>query len=77
MRDWLVQIRNEAKMSQQAVADQAGISQAYYAGIELGVRGKPLGVPIAKKLQMYSGSIGPDSMRIMSSPARDKEVEPW
>lgn len=38
MREWLVSIRKEAKKSQQAVADAAGISQSYYAGIETGVQ---------------------------------------
>lgn len=50
MRKWLVDIRTSRKKSQQEVADAAGISQSYYAGIETGVRGKPLGVPIAKKI---------------------------
>ena len=50
MREWLVNIRKAAKMSQQAVADKAGISQSYYAGIETGIRGKPLSVPIAKAI---------------------------
>ncbi len=50
MRKWLSNIRAAADKSQQEVADAAGISQSYYAGIELGTRGKPLSVPVAKKI---------------------------
>lgn len=55
MRKWLVQIRMAAKKSQQEVADEAGISQSYYAGIETGIRGKPLAVPVAKKIAAVLG----------------------
>ncbi|MCD7805389.1 MAG: helix-turn-helix domain-containing protein [Oscillospiraceae bacterium] len=55
MRHWLIDIRKEAHMSQQAVADKAGISQSYYAGIESGARGNPLGVPIAKAIAAALG----------------------
>ena len=55
MRKWLVDIRTSRKKSQQEVADAAGISQSYYAGIETGIRGKPLGVPIAKKIAAALG----------------------
>ena len=48
MRKWLVDIRKERQMSQKKVAEDSGISQSYYASIETGVRGKPLGVPIAR-----------------------------
>ena len=57
MRTWLVEIRKAARKSQQAVADAAGISQTYYAGIETGTRGKPLGVPVAKAI---AGALGFD-----------------
>ena len=50
MRAWLAQLREQRGLSQYAVADMAGISQSYYAGIELGTRGKPLGVPVAKSI---------------------------
>lgn len=55
MRQWLVETRTAAKMSQQAVADAAGISQSYYAGIETGVRGKPIAVPVAKAIANVFG----------------------
>lgn len=55
MRKWLANIRAKAGKSQQEVADAAGISQSYYAGIELGVRGKPLAVPVAKKIAAVLG----------------------
>ena len=50
MRKWLVELRKKKHMSQQETADAAGISQSYYAAIELGVRGQPLGVPVAKAI---------------------------
>lgn len=50
MRKWLSEIRVKSGKSQQKVADESGISQSYYAEIELGIRGKPLAVPIAKKI---------------------------
>lgn len=50
MRKWLADIRKERHMSQYAVADAAGISQSYYAAIEIGTRGNPLGVPVAKAI---------------------------
>ncbi len=50
MRNWLAAIRKDAHKSQQTVADEAGISQSYYAGIESGTRGKPLAVPVAKAI---------------------------
>lgn len=55
MREWLVKARKAAQMSQQAVADKAGISQSYYAGIETGIRGKPLAVPVAKAIAAVLG----------------------
>ncbi len=55
MRKWLANIRAAAGKSQQEVANAAGISQSYYAGIELGVRGKPLTVPVAKKIAAALG----------------------
>lgn len=50
MRTWLADLRTASGKSQQGVADASGISQSYYAGIELGTRGKPLAVPIAKRI---------------------------
>ena len=55
MRQWLIEMRNAAKMSQQAVADAAGISQSCYAGIETSARGKPLAVPVAKAIANVLG----------------------
>lgn len=55
MRKWLAEIRTAAGKSQQEVANAAGISQSYYAGIEMGVRGKPLVVPVAKKIAVALG----------------------
>lgn len=50
MRKWLLEIRTAYKKSQQEVADASGISQSYYSGIESGIRGKPLSVPVAKRI---------------------------
>lgn len=50
MRKWLVEIRKGRHLSQQQTAKAAGISQSYYASIELGIRGRPLGVPVAKAI---------------------------
>ena len=55
MRKWLADIRISVKKSQQEVADAAGISQSYYAWIETGIRGKPLAVPVAKKIAAVLG----------------------
>lgn len=55
MRKWLANIRAAENKSQQEVANAAGISQSYYAGIESGVRGKPLAVPVAKKIAAVLG----------------------
>ena len=41
MRNWLVVLRNNKKLSQYKVAELADISQSYYAAIELGQRGAP------------------------------------
>lgn len=65
MRTWLVDIRKAAKMSQQKVANAAGISQTYYAGIETGARGKPLGVPVAKAI---AGVLGFDWTKFYEEP---------
>lgn len=55
MRKWLADIRAASGKSQQTVASESGISQSYYAGIELGIRGKPLAVPVAKKIAAVLG----------------------
>lgn len=50
MRQWLVETRKAAGKSQQKVADEAGISQSYYAGLETGIRGSRINPAIARKL---------------------------
>ena len=50
MRQWLVELRNQQNISQQKTAELSGISQSYYASIEMGTRGKPLNANIAKKI---------------------------
>lgn len=50
-----MEIRKVRGLSQQEVADQAGISQSYYASIETGMRGNPLSVIVAKKIAHVLG----------------------
>ena len=55
MRHWLIAIRKDKKFSQYEVADKAGISQSYYAGIETGNRGSQLPVETAKTIAQALG----------------------
>ncbi|GCL71753.1 XRE family transcriptional regulator [Paenibacillus naphthalenovorans] len=48
MRTWLIQMRELKKLTQQEVADLAGISRSCYSGIETGNRNAR--VPTAKKI---------------------------
>lgn len=48
MRPWLKQIREEKGISQYKAADLCGISQSYYASVEVGTRNVP--VKTAKKI---------------------------
>lgn len=50
MRKWLKEIREKKGLSQYEVAEKAKLSQSYYAGIEIGVRGSKLPVETAKKI---------------------------
>ncbi len=50
MRHWLVEIREKSGLSQYGVARLTGLSQSYYAGIEVGVRGNKLPVNTAKRI---------------------------
>lgn len=47
-RDWLVELRNNKKFTQEFVALQSGIQRAYYTQIEKGVRNPS--VEIAKRI---------------------------
>ncbi len=49
-RNWLAKIRSEKKLSQYIVAENAGISQSFYAAIETGSRGNKLPVQTARKI---------------------------
>jgi Predicted transcriptional regulators len=55
MRTWLKKIREYAKLTQNDVAERAGISGNYYCMIELGERGNPLNVATAKKIASALG----------------------
>ena len=50
MKDWLVQIRKSLGWSQDKAAHEIGISQSYYASIEIGTRGKHIPGALAKKI---------------------------
>jgi putative transcriptional regulator len=50
MLQWLRAIRKEKGLSQSRVAEAAQISQQYYNMIELGQRGNPLNVNVAKRI---------------------------
>ena len=50
MRNWLKELRKQAGLTQQQVADLAGVSQGFYGNIELGKRGHKLPVETAKRI---------------------------
>lgn len=55
MREWLIKLREKSKLSQEEVAEKAGISQSFYSAIELGNRGNKLPVQTAKKIAEVLG----------------------
>ncbi len=55
MREWLIKLREKSKLSQEEVAEKAGISQSFYSAIELGNRGNKLPVQTAKKIAKVLG----------------------
>lgn len=55
MRTWLKILRDDAKLTQEAVAERAGISGTYYNMIERGERGNPLNVDTAKAIAFALG----------------------
>ena len=38
-RDWLINLRNVSRLTQQDVADETGLSRSFYSQIECGERG--------------------------------------
>ena len=54
-RKWLTEIRKQNKLSQEEMAGKIGISQTYYGQIEIGTKGKPLNVNVAKKIAEVLG----------------------
>ena len=50
MRPWLREIRRRKGLTTYQAAQMCGISQSYYASIELGVRGQKLPQPTAAKI---------------------------
>ena len=58
MRKYLKELREERKMTQQAIADYLGISQNYYTYIENGERQKSLDLAYASKLaELFNVSV--------------------
>lgn len=55
MREYLKKLREERKMTKQAVADYLGISQNYYHYIENGERQKDLDLSIVVRLSELFG----------------------
>ena len=53
MREWLKKVREKMGLTQHEVAKAAGISQSYYAAVEIGTRNVP--VHTAKKIAMTLG----------------------
>lgn len=52
MRDWLKKLRIEKGMTQQEVAKQLDLSDAYYSYIESGERQKKMNIALASKLSV-------------------------
>lgn len=50
MREYLAELRNQRKESQQDVANAIGVSRQYYAMIEDGIRQKRMDIMIATSL---------------------------
>ena len=50
MREWLVAIREEKRLSQKDVSEKVGISPPSYCNIEHGIPGKGPSVSTAKKI---------------------------
>lgn len=55
MREWLVLLRKKAGFTQEQVAEQSGLSQTYYSGIETGERGAKLPVNTAQAIAKALG----------------------
>ena len=50
MRNWLKEIRESKRMTQEEVGKAIGFTRQYYNMIETGIRGEPLPVDTAKKI---------------------------
>lgn len=51
MRTWLKQIREQQNLTTAEIGNLSGISQSYYSLIENGMRGNPLNVDVAKRIE--------------------------
>ena len=56
MRTWLKDLRNNRNMTQKDMAEQLGISEAYYALIENGRRQKKMDVTILAGIAKATGT---------------------
>lgn len=70
MRTWLAEIRKSQNKSTYEVADDCGISQSFYFGIEAGTRGEKLPVQTAKKI---AAALGFDWTRFYEEPGEATE----
>lgn len=55
MREWLREYRKASGKSQQEVAEEAQISQSYYAALERGIRGNRIAACIARRIAEVLG----------------------
>lgn len=55
MRDWMIDARKNANLTQSQIASQLGISEGYYSYIESGERQKKMDITFAVKLAEVLG----------------------
>ena len=55
MREWLKEYRKASGKSQREVAEEAQVSQPYYASLERGIRGNRISGPVAKRIAAVLG----------------------
>ena len=55
MREWLKEYRKASGKSQREVAEEARVSQPYYASLECGIRGSRISGAVAKRIAAALG----------------------
>ena len=71
MRKWLKEYRKASGKSQREVAEEAQVSQSYYAAVECGIRGSRITGDRAKRI---AAVLGFDWTRFYEDGAEGKEV---